>query len=193
MTTKDELPAEYRIGQEHFEPQTALEIVENFEILVSRERLLRGVYMSSPHQEMDFGDGWKTQALKDCGAMCGGARACAMGTLHLATGRAWKRWPGSSQFNVMGREPGPLGEAMAALDQAAIDYANENGLSHHVSSMNGVGAAFDTHQLEELFENPSDDELEDLPETPSKITDSSTAMTGVMLEVARRAKELLET
>jgi hypothetical protein len=192
MTTK--LPAEFRIGEEHREPKTALEIVENFEILVSRERLYRGVYMATPLAHECNDDTLEfTLALRECDALCGGARACAMGTLHLSTGQGWHAWPGAVQFNVIARELGtPLGDAMVALDQAAYDYARENGLTGHLSPSE-YAEPYGTHTLEELFENPSTTELEDLPETPSQIDDDgSKAMSGVMLEVARRAKELLE-
>jgi hypothetical protein len=198
------LPKKYRIGEEHRDPQTALEIVENFEILVSRERLMRGVYMSSPAQELavneDQRDVETALELEACGALCGGARACAMGTLHLATGRGWQMWPGSNVFNSQARLMGtPLGQAMAALDEAAVDYAKEHGLSEHLSAGRGrarpideYSEQFETHVLEELFENPSVTDLETLPETPSKIEgNGDAAMSGVMLEIARRAKELL--
>jgi hypothetical protein len=188
MTTK--LPAEFRIGEEHKAPKTALEIVENFEILVGRERLVRGTYMAQPGVLADWLGAENDFELQEAGALCGGARACALGTLHLATGHRWNAWPGSGEFNAMARDLGtPLGQAMTALDEAAVAYAEEHGLSHHVAD--DPVSEYATHPLEELFENPGVAELETLPETPEVIKNEHSAMSGVMLEVARRAKELL--
>jgi hypothetical protein len=190
MTSKT-LKAEWRIGEEHHEPETALEIVENFEIIVERERLLRGQYIAPPGSATVWEDEDGTAvALKECGAMCGGARACAMGTLHMATGKGWQSWPGSAVFNAITRDDTtPLGVAMAALDEAAFEYAEENEL-RELFDPEGY-----SHRLEELFENTSGAQLMTLPETPDKIDfdleAESAAMRPVMLEVARRAKEKL--
>lgn len=205
------VPQLKRIGEETRNPQTPLEVLTNFEIIVERERLLRGTYMLVLEDDgFGFGAGSVPERgaheLKEAGAMCGGARACAMGSMSLAYGISPTDWPGSSTFNEMCRETvshPALAACMKAMDEAAIEYAAENDVeivdyaAEHETLYSAPWRGAD-HALETLFES-SLDTIMKLPHYSGPRTVlaydvdlESLGMTGVILEVCRRAREKLE-
>jgi hypothetical protein len=209
---------------EHHDPKTAEEILDNFETIVRRERLIRGSYMIFAEFLSELGVPERGAAeLQRGGAICNGARACALGSMALA---ARVSWEGSDEFNALARgfgDPPPgLAEAMGALDEAAYQYAVEHGIDtqgidRRIIISPDHRAAYDdresTHTLEQLFENPTLEQLSTLPEytgpdtwyptegygagpdsdaDPDLVNDAvSVGMTGVILEVIRRARLLL--
>lgn len=148
--------------------QQAVEIIERMEVIIHNEMLFKGEYVSRYIERQD---------LKDQGAVCGGHRVCAIGSLWMAAG-------------ILPTEQEDLGEEVWFLQTAFEGFREEEfircpALELAYDTLNGVSReriedgiddqlvvinpmVFDS-ALEELFEHTDIDPIDLLEVTSAAI------------------------
>jgi hypothetical protein len=195
--------------KQHLEPASPLEVIENFETIVRRERLVRGSYGEPPKMIHDPEHRQIAEELRDAGAICGGIQACAIGTLWLAArvrlnfaeGTDWAvpNWMGEHERPKAIEETPHLGEALDALNAAATDYMDELDPVRHPWVRRALADDIWIDPLEGLFEEPGIEDIRAMPHANINTLDSgpsarwgvSQALAPILLHIAEQAKELL--
>lgn len=186
-------------------------IIDRFEQIVDNEMLVRGSYIEHWEDLASLTGNYEwvaetSKRMHDTGAICGGNRCCAMGSLWLAGGAAQvhTRTDNSVFISVPGAEAGPtqqmvlaanrpLAIALDALNRAAEDYVSERPeIEEHCDWSWGFH-----NQLESLFEHyPAEllaetDEERDNPDGIDPYT-LGARMVPVLKEVCALAREHLK-
>jgi hypothetical protein len=196
------------------DPQTPFEVLDNFDLIVRRDRLVRGAYFVSRNElgvHFDVNDpAWgleqaRAEQLANENALCGGGRACAIGSLWLAGGvKTEPNFMGTGGYlphvveenrHLELDERPALSVAYDALNLAATELLRE---------MDEPDAGFDS-SMEQLFENVDAEKLAANPytlftdEERERILNGgydrfvvSRGLVGLLLECSRRARLILD-
>lgn len=129
------------------EVKLAIGIIERMQEVVRNDMLIRGVYLDS---EIDL-------EKKEAGAICGGHRVCAIGSLWVGAGikPTWDRFSGwylpyvTSRYIAFGQIPG-LGVAYDTLNAVSVEHPMWSSVVTDLEEDDEGG--LDYNAMEELFE-----------------------------------------